>query len=271
MAQATLVTVDAAHARVVITPTYSGADTTAAVIIQRTENGGVSWVNVRADLADGVLSMFGGTSRQFPDYEAPFDIPIQYRTIKSDVNGSPIGTTFNLSATLILPSSGSCLWWVHPVDDPTVLSSMVAAADGGGVYGANRGVQYGVNAQYPSVQFGARQGRSNASFSVLARSNAEAAHVIAALGPPSVLCVRSPATHGWARRYIAVGNITESHPNPVYGGGWVFKVAYVEMARPSITLTVYGATYDQLADAFATYSALQAGFGTYDDQTLGLI
>lgn len=271
MTQSTIETVDAAHGRVIITPVYSGADLTAAVLIQRTEDLGVTWVNVRADLADGVLSMLGGSQRTFPDYEAPFDIPIQYRTIKSDVNGNVIGTQFNLSATLVLPSTAGCVWWFHPVDDPTVLSSLVAAADGGATYGANRGVQFGVNARYPSVQFGARQGRSGASFNVVARTNVEAARVVSALGAPAVICVRSPSTHGWARRYVAIGNITETHPNPVYGGGWVYKAAYVEVARPSVALTVYGATYDQLAAAYLTYGALQGAYGTFDDQTLGLL
>lgn len=272
MAQATLVQLDAAHARAIITPSYSGADTTVSVLIQRTEDGGITWIDVRGDLDDGLLSMLSGTSRQFPDYEIPFDTPVQYRTIKADANGAAVGSTFNLSATVVLVSDPrACLWWIHPVDDPTAIGGFMPANDGGAQFGADRGINYGNNAKYPIINVGARQARSNATFSIVARSNAEALDVQAAVGPPSVLCVRSPASHGWARRFVVAGTISETHPNPVQAGAWVYRVPYTEVARPTTRLEVYGATYDQLAAAFATYGALQAGFGTFDDQTIGLV
>jgi hypothetical protein len=219
-----------------------------------------------------VLDMLGGTSRQFPDYELPFDTPIQYRTIKADIDGNPIGSTFNYSATIVMISpAGSCSWWVHPVDDPTLIREITATADNAATFATPRGVQYGVNAQYPNVQFARRQARSGASFSVIALSNDDAEAIVDALGAPAVLCVRSPAAQGWARRYIAVTNIVESHPNPLQAQAWLYKVSYVESQRPTSTLEVYGATYDQLAAAFTTYSALQAGFADYDAQTLGIV
>lgn len=271
MTQATLITLDAAHARAVIAPNYTGADTTVAVVIQRTEDAGITWIDVRGDIADGVVSMLSGTSRQFPDYEIPFDTFVQYRSIKADAAGNLIGSTYNLSATVFMSSANACVWWVHPTDNPTAIGGFVPEADGGATFDADRGVQYGNNAVYPIVVAGARQARSGASFGLLARSNAEQVRLLAAVSPASVLCVRSPAKHGWARRFIVAMKITETHPKPVYGGLWVYKIAYVEVARPTTRMEVYGATYDALAVAFPTYAALQAAFGTYDDQTLGLV
>lgn len=272
MSQATLVTLDASHARAVITPAYSGADTVVAVLMQRTEDGGQSWIDVRGDLDDGLVSMLGGTSRQFPDYEIPFDVPVQYRTIKADAAGAPIGSTFNLSATVVLVSDPrACLWWFHATDDPTVIGGYMPAADGGGTLAADRGIQYGNNARFPIAQLGARQARSAATFSLIARTNAERDRLLTTISPASVICVRSPASHGWARRFIVIGNIRETHPNPLQAGAWLYSIPYTEMARPTNRLEVYGATYDQLAANFATYAALQAAYGTFDDQTLAII
>jgi hypothetical protein len=271
MTQATLITLDPGHARAILAPNYTGADTTVAVIIQRTEDGGITWIDVRGDIADGVVSMLSGTSRQFPDYEIPFDTLVQYRSIKSDATGNPIGTTFNLSATVFMSSANACVWWVHPVDNPTAIGGFIPESDGGATFDADRGVQYGNNAVYPIVVAGDRQARSAAKFGLLARSNTEAADLRAAISPASVLCVRSPAKHGWARRFLIAMKITEVHPKPVQAGLWVYEIAYVEVARPTTRMEVYGATYDDLAVAFPTYAALQAGFGTYDDQTLGLL
>lgn len=272
MAQATLIALDAAHARAIITPSYTGADTTPAVAIQRTEDAGQTWLDVRGDLADGHLSMLGGTARQFPDYEIPFDTPVQYRTIKADLDGNTVGSTFNLSATVVLVSTPAlCLWWVHATDDPTLLGGFMPVVDGGAKLGADRGVQYGNNAVYPIIAMGARQKRSNASFTLVARTNTEALDIEASLGVPSVLCIRSPLTHGWARRFVVVLDIQEAHPNPLQAGAWLYRCSYVEAARPTNRLEVYGATYDQLAAAYTTYSALAAAYGTYDDQALAII
>jgi hypothetical protein len=272
MAQATLVDLDGAHARAIVKPNYTVPDTTPAVIIQRTEDGGITWNDVRGDLADGVVSMRSGTSRQFPDYELPFDTPVQYRSIKSDLAGNPQGSTYNLSATVVMLSTPNpCLWWIHPIDVPTAIGGFMPEDDGGATFGANRGVSYGNNAKYPIVVVGARQARSGASFGLVARSNAEQADLLNAISGPSVLCVRSPSAHGWTRRYIVALAIKEAHPTPVQAGLWLYTVTYVEVARPTTVLEVYGATYDELSVAFPTYTALQAAFGTYDDQTLGIV
>jgi hypothetical protein len=270
MTQSTSVTVDTAHARTIVTPTYTAADTTPAVIIQRTEDAGFSWQNVRGDLDDGLVSMLGSTSRQIPDYEIPFDTLVQYRTIKSDVNGNPNGSTFNLSATVQLASTSQCLWWVHPVDHPNLIGGFVPVGDGPATLDAERGIPYGVGAVFPIPQLGVRQARSNAPIAFLARSNAERDDLVAALGASSVICVRGPSRHGWARRYVIVGSIRETHHIPVQAQAWTISAPYWEVQRTTEAAEAFGATYDDLAAGFATYAALRAGFGTFDEQTIGL-
>lgn len=270
MSQATLVQLDTVHPRALITPAYSGADTTAAVIVQRTEDSGLTWLPVRGDLADSLVSMLGGTSRTIADYEIPYDTPVQYRTIKSDVDGNPIGSTFNLSATVVLVSTAACLWAVHPVNEPNLIGTFPPVDEGPATLGAGRGVNYGVGATYPIPQLGVRQRRSNAKLSFAARSNVERDALEAAMGAPSVLCVRGPSSHGWARRFVVIGAISERHLVPFQAQGWVLSAPYWEVERTTEPVLAFGATYDQLAAAYATYAALAAAFTTFDDQTVGL-
>lgn len=270
MTQATLIAIDQTNSRAILTPVYSGADTTAAVIVQRTEDGGITWQNVRGDLADGLASMLGGTSRQVPDYEIPFDTPVRYRTIKADVSGNPIGSTFNLSATVVLISSALCLWAIHPVNEPNLIGTFMPVAEGPATFGAERGIPYGVGATYPIAQLGVRQARSNAKLTFAARSNIERDELAAAMGAPSVLCIRGPAEHAWARRFVVLGTITETHAVPFQAQAWTLSAPYWEVERTSEPVAAFGATYDQLAAGFATYATLTAGFGTFDDQTIGL-
>lgn len=270
MSQNTGVTLDTAHARAVITANYNGADTTPAVIVQRTEDAGFSWLNVRGDLGDGLVSMLGGVSRQFVDYEIPFDTLVQYRTIKSDLDGNANGSTFNLSASVMLLSTSECLWWVHPVNEPNLIGGFMPQSEGPASLNAERGIPYGVGATYPIPQLGVRQRRSNAKLTFVARSNTEKARLLAALSPASVLCVRGPASHDWARRFVIVGNITETHLVPFQAGGWLISAPYYEVERTTEAVEAFGATYDQLAATYATYAALRAAFGTFDDQTIGI-
>lgn len=270
MTQSTTVALDTAHARALITPTYTAGDTTPAVLIQRTEDGGLHWLDVRGDLADGLASMLGGTTRQIPDYEIPFDVPVRYRTIKSDLDGNAVGSTFNLSATVTLQGGSACLWWVHPVSEPDLIGGFVPVGEGPATLAAERGISYGVGAVYPITQLGQRQRRSNAKLTFVARTNTERDELEAAMGAASVICVRGPAAHGWARRFVVLGNLTETHLIPFQGHGWTMSAPYWEVERTTGAVSSFGATYDQLAEAFTTYATLTAGYGTFDDQTIGL-
>lgn len=282
MSQATLVQVDATLGRIILTPTYSGADLTPAVIIERTEDGGDTWQPVRGDLFDSVWSMQGGSSRSVPDAEAPIGKSIRYRSIKATLDGDPVGSTFNLSATVVIPAPVDCGWFFHPIDAPAFLRKFIAGADAGATWGADRGIFYPVSAPTdvqsfttrisPVVTMGRRQRRSSAKLVVCVRSNDEADAFIDCVGPASIICVRSPDVHGWRVRYIAVGGIPEKHPTPVQAGAWEYTLAYVEVDRPTVaTVSQVGATYDQLAAAYATYADLDAAYTSYNAQTIATV
>lgn len=284
MAQSTTAALDAAHGRVVLTVAYTAGDLTPAVVVQRSADGGMTWVNVRGDRADGLVDMLSGDTRLFPDYELPLDVPVVYRSIKAGLDGTIVGSTFNLSATVTLASTtGACLWWVHPIKSPTLIGSYVPSDDLGARLAAPRGVFYPASDPLtaagrgtlitPIVTYARRRRRAGkAAFCV--RSNAESARLLLSLGEPDTICVRSPASHGWGVRYVSVADIDEGHPSPIQAGAWLYTANYVELARPSGTTDlVYqiGASYDDLANAFATYGALAAAYGTYNDQAVALI
>lgn len=233
------------------------------VEVQRTADGGRTWLVVRGESTTDWTVTYCPGPRSIYDGEAPFGVPVRYRargwnTAHDDVTAwTPITRPYVLG-------SPTGRWVLAPVSDSServVTLTRSARTDKRHI---NQGVFYALGRADPVVTSDVRRMRTG-SFTFLANDAAERDDFIQLTERVDVVCVRAPGTHWWGMRYLVLGTAEWQRVADRPDDAWDVIIDWTEVANPPLSVVPIGATYGDVADGFNTYGELPPRFDTYRD------
>lgn len=260
MATSLSATVQAASGRTLLQLTFT---TVTAATISRIHPDGTAWPVRNANPIP--VNSTTGVGAIVYDHEAPLDVACTYKA-----SSTQVGTTFTSSA-VTMPSDGgniaSNIWLIHPTK-PAL--SMVALCES--VPGLTRRGRAGIlpilgRADPIAVTDVRLSGSGEVNLTTL--TTADAAKLRALVADGAVSLLKLPAT--WANNwmYVVFGDLSEAGltagPEPTRD----WKLPYTVVAPPAGgSQGAVGASYNELAAAYATYTLLAAGEATYNDAAI---
>lgn len=261
---------DNTNARVSITIAGAGAANSVRDVyeVQRSFDGGVTWEGVRAD-STGYIESVGGTRIWF-DYETANGQSAVYRarTITYDTVGNTlVGAWSSTSSSVSWTSSSS---WLKVLTRPDLNRTIIFRSFAPEDYDRQFGVFQGLDSDDAVTVSGTMRARPDAQFTLLTQTEAEEAAIraILALGLP-LLVQASSRSSGWKNRskYLTVGSLRVQRPTRA---GWSeirdLIMPYTEIVRPDpavFTVDLGTKTWQDVDDAFASFTALNAAYSTY--------
>lgn len=188
--------------------------------VQRSVDGGTTWVDVR-DYA--MHDVTGLTSVSISDYEAPPDTAVIYRargltvaaggTIAGDWSASTSAKSWALVYNLA-NCDGAVAWLKNPLD-PNL--NMLVRLGPGSLISKTRRISRGVfdilGRQNPVVVSDSRRSIET-TLTILTMTVAEEARVIALFASATTLLLQAPDVFGWASAYISAGDLVEEQSIP---------------------------------------------------------
>jgi hypothetical protein len=195
-------------------------------------NNGTTWVNLRTAEGNGYSAPSGGTATEF-DYEAPMASTRYFRT--RGIHIYP-GFVFAASAWSATQTSSwtSTLWWVKPLNDPTLSRTVTVRSQPTSTRVARQGIFQPVGAQNPIAVIDKRAAPSGQIvFRFTSDSDRNAFEAIA--DDSSVVLIQAPAgVIDWPDRYVALGDYERERAQDTSVGTYTFdSFTWTEVERPA--------------------------------------
>ncbi len=231
------------------------------VELQRTDDGGRTWLNVRGESTTDWTVTYCPAARTLYDNEAPLDVPVRYRArgwnaAKTDVTAwTPTTRGFTIVTT-------SGRWVLAPVTDATnrvVTLTRSARTDKRPI---SQGIFYALGRADPVVTSDVRRARTG-SFTFLANDADERDDFTVLTEAVDVVCARAPGNHWWGMRYVVLGDAQWQRVVDRPDDAWDVIMDWTEVANPPLPMVPVGATYADVADHLDTYGDLPPKFATY--------
>ena len=256
-------TLDPAYAGVVLDVDYTagtplaGAADVRKVRITRLDPGASGAVPVRS--ADQAWALAGvGVAY---DHEAPLGVAVTYSAVPEYLNGTT-GPTSQVSVTLADPEPPLDVW-IKSIDTPG-LSALVTVTSWPQLQWAARIDSAQVQgSRYPTASQDV-YGASSSDITLDAEGGAiETVRTL--LTTPGVRLIQTRPDYHRPDMYVVLGDATES-VDATPDGARTFTASVVEVERPATAgqpLRMPGWSYDEVADAYATFSAVASAYSTW--------
>lgn len=210
----------------------TGTAAWASVEVERTSDGGVTWLPVRGatnvKTTNRFVTTWSANSVVVKDDEAPNGVSVTYRSRATTASGV-VGDWVSSSATQW--SMAGVVWLKDPLDP--VLNVIIDVPEmPEPTHQITQGVHTVIGARFPVVVSDTRRAGIG-TFVALTRTNAESQSFDAAARSP-VKLLQFPASHLWGSRYIVLADVQELHLSLSTDLGYrKWQVAFIEVARPA--------------------------------------
>ena len=211
----------------IVLASNAGSATTDALDLERSLDGGTTWLPVRNDL--GLVSRVIGTSGTWYDYEAPNGVAVTYRA-RALHNYAGLYAASAWASNSATWSSTS--WWLKSPDAPSLNRVVELVTYGDVSRAARQGSFQPLGSSLPIVVSDTRGGATGAS-TIRTRTTAERDGLLDIAALPSTLLLQGPLLAGEPDRYIRVGDLAvarliENINKPLR----TFTLPWTEVAQP---------------------------------------
>lgn len=264
-------TADNTNARINLAISGAGAANSVLDVyeLQRSFDSGTTWETVRSDQAGGYLENVGG-ARVWYDYETGNGQSVVYRarTITYDTVGNTLVGAFGSNSSSVAWTSSSS--WLKVISRPDLNMAIVIQELGEEDLDVPMGVFQGLDSDTAVTISGVRRSLPDSSIRLLTQTAAErtALKAVLALGE-TLLLQGNSRVEDWygTTKYVTAGGAKMGR---IIRGTWEagrsMGFPYTEIERPdaSTYLVEFGTkTWQDVDDAFATFTALSAAYTTY--------
>lgn len=208
----------------------AGTTTTDELELQRSVDGGVTWVPVRH--AGGYGIRIVGTTAIVTDYEAPVGVSVLYRARAAhNYSGIFAESAWTQAAGVTLTITPKSWWLKHP-NKPSLNMSLKYAALQTDTREGRQGVFQPLGALLPVVVSDSRLGSSSA-LKVRVEGVADLAKINAIVDTSATLLMQPPAGSGEPDEYIVVtGQTTDPIVDQRPGNRYDVVLSFVQVALP---------------------------------------
>ena len=250
-----------ASARIDLTITGSGNSLSVLDVyeVQRTNDGGITWIPVRGDLGQ-YISTIGG-ARNWSDYESGNAESVQYRarTVSTTSDGFTYISAWSSNTSSVNWSSSSS--WLKVPGKPNLNRQCVIQDFGDDVYEINQAVNQGLGSKYPTVQSGLRRQLASGTVALLVSTTAERTALDTIVQEPIILLQPANDQVNWGSRYLVPSTATAARKwTPK---GWdprrAYQLPYTQIPQPSVVaypMVSGGNTWQSLVNTYATWATI---------------